>query len=92
MHQGKVSHPGGPAGVTIDPYQDAISCTTLPFDTWCMRHDTFKLALVERAQDSRVVSVIELYIFFLDLLHVTETDTGEDLEYINQRQGLFMIS
>ena len=67
-----------------------LAAQLFPLYTWCMRHDTFKLALAERAHDARVVGLlVELYIFFLDLLHVTETDTGEALEYVNQRRALF---
>ena len=66
--QGKVGQPVGPSGATIDPFGDSVMCAKLPFDTWRSRHDTVKLAIVERAHDSKIEVEPEVYGLFSDIV------------------------
>ena len=86
--QSKVGQPVGPSGDTVDPFGDSIMYARLPFDTWRTRHDTVKLAIVERAHDAGVEIEPEVYGLFSDLIPAVATGNGGDLEMVRQRQGL----
>ena len=71
--------PGG-AGVTIDPYGDAIMCSgAIPGDTWRKRHDTIKQRIVLEAAHASVPVDCEVFGLFADLLPaVLQQEGGAD--------------
>ena len=87
--QHKVGQPvGDPGGAIIDPYGDTVMCARLPFDTWRTRHDTVKVAIVERAHASRVDIEPEVYGLFADLIPALAVGDEGELAGVRQRQGL----
>ena len=58
------------------------------FDTWRTRHDSVKLAIVERAHASKVDIQPEVYGLFSDLVPAAAVTDDGDLAGVRQRQGL----
>ena len=73
----------------IDPFGDNVMCCRdLPGDSWRIRHDTGKLAIVNECLVSKLPVECEVYGLFADLIPAEATAEGEELHWGRARQGL----
>lgn len=78
----------GNNGTMVDVWGEKVMCAKLPFDTWRVRHDTIKHALVSCANEARVGCEAEVYGLFRDLIPVQAMEEGGRLETVRQRSGV----
>ena len=84
-----VGKPVGRNRRTIDAYADAVlNCRDIPGDSWKIRHDTAKLAIVNECHMSKLPVECEVYGLFADLIPAEALAEGEDLHWGRARQGL----
>jgi hypothetical protein len=73
----------------IDLFGDAVmNCNDLAGDSWRIRHDTGKLAIVNECLHSKLPVECEVYGLFADNIPAEATADGEDLQWGRARQGL----
>ena len=83
-----VGTPVGTEGARVDMWGEQIMCAKLPFDSWRVRHDTCKLAIVETAIKSRVECESEVYGLFRDLIPSEAMEVNGQLDSVRQRSGV----
>ena len=83
-----VGTPVGTEGATVDIWGEQVMCAKLPFDSWRVRHDTCKLAIVDAAIKSRVECEAEVFGLFRDLLPSEALQNNQQFASVRQRSGL----
>ena len=82
-----VGTPACREGAVVDTFAEQVMCAKLPFDTFRVRHDTIKVAIVERANHARVRVEAEVFGLFRDIIPAEAMGKGEELGTVRQRSG-----
>jgi hypothetical protein len=84
-----VGHPVGKDKIRMDPFGDAVmNCKDIPGDSWRIRHDSGKLAIVNQCLLSKLPVECEVYGIFADLIPSGASIDGEFLQWGRARQAL----
>ena len=72
----------------VGMFGDEVMTATLPQDTWRTRHDTFKVVMVNIANEARIPIDCEVFGHFRDLIPAQLLEEGAELGFARQRLDL----
>ena len=71
----------------VDTFGDQVMSATLCHDTWRVRHDDIKVAIVAKSHEARVEVEAEPFGLFRDIIPAAAMGAGGELETVRGRSG-----